>query len=763
MSYHVVETQSFWDSVNALRKDALKNKAALLDTMSELRLRPFQNNKLNTHGVGEAKNGHKIYASDVGGRRSDRRVVWQLFNRTIVLLLFGNHKVYDRVKGISIRFDPQVHTLTVIEQNPESGEDRPYHLGRRPDGAGQLLMAWSDKELREFGFPDHLVTHLRRLNHDDELLAMEDLLGETHFERCYNLIAYGHPDGEKAAAEAARVRELEVNPTPPPAIAEDLDFERQLQDENMPAWFTRTEPAFLEEIMGRPIEDWMIFLHPDQRTAVRRSYQGPALVRGSAGTGKTVVGLHRAAWLAQRNRTQRQETQNRLIRTEEDKTRPVLFTTFVKNLPPVFKSLYLRLPSALSGEVEFNHVDSLAHRICREAQDWPSPNQKKVEEAFSVAYQQVVVPGSRLKRSGFTKRYIREEITAVIKGRAIEVLDEYLQIARTGRRVPMDQNIRTEMWRLREAWDKEMSERGVMDFPDIRLRALRHARRLKQPLYSSIIVDEAQDITMAGLLFLRALVNAPHPEQDRPDGLLILGDGAQRIYPGGFTLRQAGLEVRGRTTVLNINYRNTGEIIEAAMAMAGDTPVQGLAEDYLRAEAKADPVRRGPSPLMVDAGNTEAQLDELVRRIEDLTKQDSNIGPGDVGVLAPNKKLVNKIIARIKAARLGVQSLDDYDGRGNSLIKVGTFHRGKGLEFKAVFLPGLTKNQFPMPPSKHKTVEEANEEHLLQISQLFVAMTRARDVLVILYNHQPSQALVWVTGHFNHQESIATQPNATMR
>ena len=139
----------------------------------------------------------------------------------------------------------------------------------------------------------------------------------------------------------------------------------------------------------------------------------------------------------------------------------------------------------------------------------------------------------------------------------------------------MGQRLRAQVWNLREAWDEEMSRRGVLDFADVIVRALHYARQLDEPLYSALIVDEAQDITMAGLLFLRALVNAPHPDRDRPNGMLILGDGAQRIYPGGYTLRQAGIEVRGRTTVLSINYRNTDEILNAAMAVAGDSQVQG--------------------------------------------------------------------------------------------------------------------------------------------------------------------------------------------
>lgn len=745
MDFHVLQAQSFWDCVDSLRRDDTY-KAALVDTLSELRSKPFRNPKLHTHDVGTARNGKKIFASDVGGRRSDRRIVWQLFNRTIVLLLYGTHKIYDRAGRMSIDFDPTAQQYTVYERAPDSGVTEPYE--RHRTRIGKLFMAWTDQELEASGLPPHIVRHLRRIDSDEEFLAMETELG-PYFETAFNLTASGYPvdlpPGSHGEAEA------------PPVTEQDREVERRLADDETRTWFTRVEPEFLAEVMGRPIEDWMIFLHPNQRSAIGREYHGPARVRGSAGTGKTVVGLHRAVWLAKRNLSLKEQRKAKLISTD-GAVRPVLFTTFIKTLPPVFKALYLRLPGALAGEVEFVNVDRLARKICMSAGEHLIPDTKAVDTAFRAAFRTTVSPGSPLARSGFTERYIREEISVVIKGRAISSLDEYLLVARTGRRVPMGRSLRAQVWELREAWDREMASRGVVDFPDIILRALHHARQLDEPLYTAVIVDEAQDITMAGLLFLRALVNAPCPEEDRPNGLLILGDGAQRIYPGGYTLRQAGIEVRGRTTVLSINYRNTDEILSAAMAVAGDDRVHDLAEDFRRGDEQADTSRRGPRPLLVRASELDAQLDEIVRRIGEITKDDKDIGPGDIAILVPMNHQVKKACDRVKRTRFGVQRLEQYNGRPNDQVKVGTFHRGKGLEFKVVFLPDLTKGRFPRKPKRNQTVEEAAEARELEISQLFVAMTRARDILVLLYDKLPSEALVYVADQFERQEPTKARP-----
>ena len=141
MAYDLLEAQSFWDCVDSLRRDD-DYKAALVDSLSELRSKPFRNSRLKTHDIGSARNGRKLFASDVGGRRSDRRIVWQLFNRTIVLLLYGTHKIYDRAKRISIDFDPATKQHTVYERAPDSGVTQLY--ARQRDRIGKLFMAWTD-------------------------------------------------------------------------------------------------------------------------------------------------------------------------------------------------------------------------------------------------------------------------------------------------------------------------------------------------------------------------------------------------------------------------------------------------------------------------------------------------------------------------------------------------------------------------------------------------------------------------------------------
>lgn len=761
MSYQIIQAESYWDCLDSLRRDDAY-KAHLVDALAELRRQPFHNPRLATHDIGSARNGRKLFSSDVGGRASNRRIVWQVFGRTIVVLLYGPHKVQDRARRMEVAYDDRRQLMEVYEQAPESDVKRPYREQRRL--VGRLFMGWTDRELTEKGFPAPVVEHLRRLNNDDELV---ELAG--HLERAVNLIAPDEPatggetggGGEAAPAatgaarpetdlaggtersppgaaltadepenaEAAPAADDGPGAAAPDVTEEDLALERLLADEQAGASFTRVEPEYLAEVIGRPIEDWMIFLHPDQRRSAARRYQGPARVRGAAGTGKTVVGLHRAAHLAGRNRELAAERDRQLI-PDADPPLPVLFTTYINSLPPVFEELYRRIPGTRIGEVEFTNVDKLARRVCAEAGDRAFVNATKAKKAFDEAFKRVVVPGTPL-HGRFTSQYLRDEIAKMIKGRAVVSLEDYLELARTGRRAQLGRLQRTQVWELMERWNAEMARHGTIDFSDVIVRALGHARRLQRPTYSAVIVDEAQDLTLAGLLLLRALVNAPTQERDRPDGLFILGDGAQRVYPGGFTLLQAGVEVRGRTTVLSENYRNTGEIIKAAMAVAGDRHIEDLDEEFRRGSETVSTSRRGPRPLLVRAEGLDAQASEIARQIEDLVRGGEDFGLGDVAVLAPFNATANGIRSRLANLGLDVQSLDNYDGRPNDLVKVGTYHRGKGLEFKAVFLPQL--GRFPPPASKGATDEQAAEDRDLAVSLLYVAMTRARDVLVALH------------------------------
>ena len=651
------------------------------------------------------------------------RVLIARQGNTTVFLRAGHHDaVYDLANKSAFVVpeagEPGLVAITsgVTDLDGEhlGGLQPPTTSSQEPAGRS-ILEHWSTSELENAGFDTEEIERLRTATADTLLDIWPDI-DENSLELVLELT--------ELAPEAWANRSLLEDED-----AADERFRTAIVERGALSGLSSVLTASeVERLAAAPIEEWMIFLHPDQRALVKRSFNGPARVRGSAGTGKTVVALHRAAALAKQ-----------LAELPLSERKPILFTTFVNNLPPVFENLYERLPTAVSGVVEFTNVDKLARQICVEAGQTPTIDPQVVNSTFAKAFDAVVVPGTPLHAAELTRNYLREEVTAVIKGRGVDSVDEYLQMDRTGRGTRFSEAMRRQSWQLRQEWDRLLSERGVSDFPDIIRRARDLSRRRPEAMFSHAIVDESQDLTLVGLQMIRSLVNGPGGT-DVDDGLFIVGDGAQKIYPGGFTLGQAGIDVRGRSTVLRTNYRNTRQIIETAMACTGDQAVNDLGDEYARGDADAEALRDGVDPVLVLADDFGSSIDFVAEQIQ-LLSQAGGLGLGDVGVCAPSNRLVKSTMTELKRAGLDSQDLAKFDGRGNDLVKVGTFHRAKGLEFKIVFLLGMSAGSFPSPRLAGQAEAEYADQRSLQISQLFVAMTRARDGLFVVCDGEPSQVV----------------------
>lgn len=683
-----------------------------------------------------ALNLHPVHRDPSGRLYSFRasrelRVLVAKDGDTYIIIEVGHHDaVYERAERSRFVVNPRTRYIGLVDR---ASRDEPRGAAGRhapEDGAGTggagVLDHWNDGELTEAGFTEAQIAQLRVCRNEEDLCDLG--LDEEAFDWAVDLLATT-PEQWRA-------------PSFDPAIATEGEMRRAIVDFGAVAGMSPLySPEEIAELAAAPIEEWMVFLHPDQRGVVERSYQGPARVRGSAGTGKTVVALHRAAALARLSRDG--------SGTADDPARstlPILFTTYIKSLPPVFTALFQRLPGTRDSDVEFVNIDKLAFSVCDEAGDRPVIDPKAVGASFTAAWREVVGTGKTLTPEGVTRDYVREEIAAVIKGRGLRSLDEYLAVERTGRRTPLPAIQREQIWHIRRAWDRRLTQQGILDFPDVILRARDHARRRPAPRFRAAIIDEAQDLTLVGLQLVRSLVNGPDGV-DVPNGLLIVGDGAQRIYPGGFTLRQAGVEVRGRTTVLRRNYRNTHQIITAALAVAGDEPVEDLEENLRRGDADAESLRRGATPALVQTEGFDDEMRFVADEIRQLVDA-ATIGYGDIAVAVATNRDAKRVRSALSGRGIPTQDLSGYEGTPVDEVKVGTHFRIKGLEFKVVFLPLLGSADFPRHRSGDQCEAEHDEQRSRALSQLYVAMTRARDGLFVLCTGDPGSELQSALDHF---------------
>jgi len=482
---------------------------------------------------------------------------------------------------------------------------------------------------------------------------------------------------------------------PAPAPSRDLHDEPLLTE-------AEVQQAMLEGLMTAPVEEWMAFLHPAQARLVRRSYNGPARIRGAAGTGKTVVGLHRAAYLA---------------RTRQGK---VLVTTYIRTLPDVLRQLLTRLAPDVVDRVELAGIHETAKRILDERGVTCRIDGKQIAAAWTAAWGKVA-GGSVIDTDAHEQDYWHDEVNYVIKGRGLTRWEQYADLPRLGRRHRLGPQQRRVVWDLYEAYQAELRDRGVHDFAD--QIALAEAELRREPLserYTAVVVDEAQDLTCVMVRMLHAMVG------DGPDGLTLVGDGQQTIYPGGFTLAEAGVSVAGRGTVLDVNYRNTREILQFASMLVRDDEFADIEGSTIRGDRPTQVPRGGPKPVYVRcAGEADRQRRMVLRVHEVVAEVGTNFG--DVGVLSLSRRGVDAATEALKKAGVPVVNLEKYDGVPVNRVKVGTVKRAKGLEFKQVLVVDPYASWFTEKPDGLDDVDRERRDYRLR--ELYVAMTRARDGL----------------------------------
>lgn len=463
------------------------------------------------------------------------------------------------------------------------------------------------------------------------------------------------------------------------------------------------QAALLEGIRTAPIEQWMAFLDPAQARLVRRSFSGPSRIRGAAGTGKTVVALHRAAYLARRMEGR------------------VLVTTFVRTLPRVLSALMQRLAPDVADRIDFCSAHSFARDVLVQRGRSVVIDANTADRIFKDLWERDGKLGM-LGKIDPAPAYWQEEIAYVLKGRGLSRFEQYAELPRIGRRRALGYEQRIEMWRLYVAYEEAISARNVLDWEDLVLEA--EASLAATPLlgYSAVVVDEAQDLSCAMVRMLHSVVG------EAPDGLNLVGDGRQTIYPGGYTLAEAGISISGRSVVLRLNYRTTAEISDFAAALVDGDQVADV-ETGLSVDDIAEASRRGPRPIYTVFASRSTHDSSLVERVNTVIEESGgSTNYGDIGVLALYDWHAREAADALEAAGIPVIPLEKYDGTPINAVKFGTIKRAKGLEFTEVLVvrtpPHLVQHDLAA-----ESDDAALERRALQRRELYVAMTRARDGL----------------------------------
>ncbi len=479
-------------------------------------------------------------------------------------------------------------------------------------------------------------------------------------------------------------------------------------------------PVELHAILEHPFDVWRTFLHPTQRdVAYREKYSGPVLVTGSAGTGKSVTGLHRAVFLAQRL---------------PDDGSKVLLTTYTRALADALtKQLgLLTKDTAVRNRIDVIGVDRLALQIVTKAG-------RKVSVVTDAdtdpLWDDAARNGpTRVDRTGritpVSAAFLKHEWEQVILAQQLTSADAYRDAARKGRGAALRGAQRDQVWAAIDRVVTTLAKQRKRTHTQLADEAAAIAGREPGP-YRHVIVDEGQDLHPAQWRLLRALVSVGDND------MFLLADPYQRIYDSQVSLTRLGIAVRGRARRLTVNYRTTHEILGLSVRVLDADAVVGLdgAPDTLTGYRS---ITRGDMPQLSGHTSRDEEFEALIERVG--TWLDQGVEAHAIGVAARTGKLVKAITATLAGAYIPVAD----DKLGVEGVRVATMHSMKGLEFRCLAVVGL---DLGVLPAAHMMTSAADDLHAhrqdLQRERclLFVALTRARDVLYLSHSGRPSELL----------------------
>jgi hypothetical protein len=580
------------------------------------------------------------------------------------------------------------------------------------------LVYTTQRALAEFGLAAGEVRAFASFAHPG--MVRTDLYGVTLLSEAATVTEIARLGNRLTQQQAAKVRDVVdglfppsahppvqvEDPTRPPLTATELAGIPEPQEDAAASDTLTTEQirvALLEGLRRAPIDDWMSFLHPEQARIVRRTFTGPVRIRGAAGTGKTVVALHRAAHIA---------------RTTGGR---VLVTTYVRTLPKVMEAAMLRLAPDVADRIDFRSVHAFAYDVLSSRTGAIAIDAEGADRVFKDLWDRIG-KDSPLGRIDATPGYWQDEIRYILKGRGLTDFADYAVLPRLGRFRPLNGEQRAMVWNLYREYEIALQERGIFDWEDVILEAEASLAAVPlDPGYAAVIVDEAQDLSCAMIRMLHGLAG------DSPDALTLISDGQQTIYPGGFTLAEAGVAIQGRGVVLGLNYRNTTEIVEFAKSLVQGDQAPDIEGTIAVDDKPAAVLRHGTRPVYTVFSSRSVHDKSLVDRIRRVVSESEDTEFGDVGVLALYSWHAREAAEALTEAGIPTVELEKWDGLSVDAVKVGTIKRSKGLEFKEVLVvrtpPHLVQADVVDPD------EAAAERRLLQRRELYVAMTRARDGL----------------------------------
>ncbi|MFN0020330.1 MAG: UvrD-helicase domain-containing protein [Pirellulaceae bacterium] len=675
MEFRIADT--FTDSLARLSGDEQK---AVKTTAFDLQLNPT-NPGMQFHKLDKARDKH-FWSVRVN---ADIRLIVHKAEASLLLCYVDHHdKAYSWAERRKLQTHPRTGAAQLVEIRETIQEIVvPTYVEAPPPArmSQPLFDRFSDDDLLGYGVPAEWLGDVRSAT-EETLFAIADHLPGEAAEALLELATGGKPRAQQPAAATS-------DPFAHP------DAQRRFR--------VMSDVEELARALDYPWEKWTVFLHPEQRTLVERDYAGPARVSGSAGTGKTIVALHRAA---------------HLVRTNPDAR--VLLTTFSDALAGALQTRLNQLLSSeprLAERVDVHSLTSIAQRLHKMHLGPASlASREVVKELLRDASQAVA-------SHKFSQHFLLTEWEHVVDAWQIASWEAYRDVARLGRKTRLPEPQRQLLWSIFEQVRATLKAKGLITEAAMFAGVAEVFAGGKATPFDFAVIDEAQDVGIPQMRFLAALGGG------RPNALFFAGDLGQRIFQQPYSWKSLGVDIRGRSRTLRVNYRTSHQIRRQADRLLGPSviDVDGNAED--RSDTVS--VFNGPPPAIRLHKSEDEELETVGSWLGEQGK--AGVLPHEIGLFVRSAAELDRPKTAVHRAGLSFQVLDE-SGDGNiGFISISTMHLAKGLEFRAVAVMACDDEIIPLQERIETVGDDADLQEVYDTERqlLYVACTRARDNLLI--------------------------------
>jgi mRNA-degrading endonuclease RelE of RelBE toxin-antitoxin system len=724
MDFRIADT--FTDSLARLTGDEQK---AVKTTAFDLQLNPA-NPGMSFHKLDKARDKN-FWSVRVN---SDIRLIVHKSDSSLLLCYVDHHdKAYDWAERRKLETHPKTGAAQLVEIRETVKEIfvPVYVQTELPLTPRQLLDksplfdGASDEELLEYGVPVEWLSDVR-IATEDTLLALTDHLPAEAAEALLELATGGKPRIAAQASVIAAFEEREVFKEHLPDAsfevlddgAEPADFEA-LEEQLRRMLSIPTAGAFdhpdakrrfrtinsseeLQAALDYPWEKWTIFLHPEQRELVERNYVGPARVSGSAGTGKTIVALHRAVHLA------RTFPQAR-----------VLLTTFSDTLAHALKAKLRRLTGSeprLAERIDVHSLNGVGLRLYK-------AHMGPATIATRDVVRGLIEKANSAEGQKLSQRFLVTEWDQVVDAWQLKSWTAYRDVARLGRKTRLPEAQRKLLWSIFEKVQADLRTQQLITWPELFTSLANALSGGKSIVFDHVVVDEAQDISPSHLRFLAAL------GLGRPNALFFAGDLGQRIFQQPFSWKSLGVDIRGRSRTLRVNYRTSHQIRTRADRLLDSSVADVDGNSEKRDETIS--VFNGTEPTIRAVADESEECIVVGRWIAELTA--AGVLPHEFGVFVRSEAQLDRARGAVGGTGLTFKVLDDRVETGSGQVSIATMHLAKGLEFRAVVVMACDDEVIPLQERIETVGDDADLQEVYETERhlLYVACTRARDHLLV--------------------------------